>query len=225
MSRVIDPNVPLPKNTKYGWDECFAKIMLTEIVSKKFASLMVKECPDLQSEKYNVGVEVTTAVSEESLKIEGLYVDIEYGRVRNIDRAKNKIEKLGGKISNGILLHPVRTRSLAKLYNSYKKKIKLLNGGNYKVFKHNFIFITDVNLILEPELNRIIYVFVKIQEEYNNKFEKAFIYRYGGNLFELDLENRTYIVYTIPYDKACIIGEDAREMVVKKEVENKSKLD
>ena len=220
MKKMIRSDMPLPYNTKYSWDECFAKLILEKLSLNEFINLELSDKPDLQNEQLGIGIEATTAVPSSNSELEQLYTNLSYDLVKNKYAVNNKIKKLGGWIENGVLYHPSRKRLLDNIYDSYKKKVKLLNDDKYKIFKHNYIFITDVNLILEEELYKIIFVFKKIQEEYINKFEKAFIYRYGGSLYEMNLVNEKYKVYNISYEEISFISEAARDMVVKKEMED-----
>lgn len=144
MGRKIDSNMPLPSNTKYRWDECFAKLIIERIILNNII-FEIKDKPDLQSKE--IGIEVTTAEEKDSLEMERLYTNIEYGLIKNKEKALKKIESLGGKISNGILIHPGRTRTLKNIYNAFKEKLTLINKGTYKIFNNNYIFITDENII------------------------------------------------------------------------------
>lgn len=168
--------MPLPSNTKYNWSECFAKLMLERVIAGEFNDLTIVDKPDLQNERLSVGIEVTTAVDKKDLELERLYTELEYGLIRNADAASNKIQKLGGKIINGVLVHPGRTRTLENIYNSFEFKVILLNSGNYTVFKHNYLFITDENLIHESEIINMIIKFESIQKKYKYSFEKVYIY-------------------------------------------------
>ena len=156
MSKTIISNMPLPSNTKYKWLECFAKLMLERIIFNELNHLNIVDKPDLQNKTMNVGVEVTTAVDKKDLEMERLYTELEYGLIRDVEGASRKINKLGGKIINGILIHPGRTRTFQNIYKSFAGKVVLLNSGNYTIFKHNYIFITDENLIHDFEINKII---------------------------------------------------------------------
>ena len=114
--------------------------MLERKIFNETNSLEIADKPDLQNEKTEIGIEVTTAVDKDSLEMERLYIELEYGLAKNKEKVKDKIEKLGGKLSNGILVHPGKSRTLNNIYNSFYEKILLLNNGDYKIFKHNYIF-------------------------------------------------------------------------------------
>ncbi len=217
MLKIIDQNMPLPSNTQYKWHECFAKLILEKSISNECKNLEIVDKPDLQNEKLNIGIEVTTAVDSKSQELERLYTKIEHGIVRNKEKALKKIASLGGQISNGILIHPVRTRTLKNIYSSFKDKVLLLNNGNYIIFEHNYLFITDVNLIHDTELKEIISQFKMVQEKYKYKFEKVFLYIYGNKLYEVDLRNEKYKSYSFQRGEIDKISVDARALVEEKE--------
>lgn len=219
MSKTIIHNMPLPSNTKYNWSECFAKLMLERVIAGELNDLIIVDKPDLQNERLSVGIEVTTAVDKKDLELERLYTELEYGLIRNADAASNKIQKLGGKIINGVLVHPGRTRTLENIYNSFEFKVILLNSGNYTVFKHNYLFITDENLIYESEIINMIIKFESIQKKYKYSFEKVYIYIYGDKLYQLNLKQEKYKIFKLSSDEVYRISIDARAMVEEKEME------
>lgn len=217
MGKKIDSNMPLPTNTKYRWSECFAKLIIERIILKGKVNFEVKDKPDLQNEE--IGVEVTTAEEKDSLEMERLYTEIEYGLIKNKKKALKKIESLGGKISNGILIHPGRSRTINNIYNSFNEKLISLNKGTYKIFNNNYIFITDENLIQENECLNIIKKLNSFQEKSKYKFDKAYVYIFGDNLYEFDLRKETYKKYHFKSDEIYRISCDARKLVEQKEME------
>ena len=223
MNKKIVQNMPLPSNTKYKWIECFAKLILEKKVPSEFFELEIIDQPDLQNFKTSIGIEVTSAVDASSQELERLYSELEHEMARNVEKVKKKIEKLGGKVSNGILIHPVKNRTLENIYRSYKNKLLLLNGKNYRIFKHNYIFVTDENVIHELELNIILEKLIKIQSKYNYNFDRVYIYLYGDNLYEFDLNNRRHAIYSFLEGEINNISCEARKMVEEKENEIKLK--
>lgn len=219
MSKTIFSNMPLPSNTKYNWSECFAKLMLERVIAGELNDLTIVDKPDFRNERMSVGIEVTTAVDKKDLELERLYTELEYGLIRNADAASKKIQKLGGKIINGVLVHPGRTRTLENIYNSFEFKLILLNSGNYNIFKHNYLFITDENLIHESEIINMIIKFESLQKKYKYNFEKVYIYIYGDNFYELNLKQEKYKIFKLSSDEVYRISIDARTIVEKKEME------
>ena len=219
MKRIIDKDKPLPSNTIYDWNECFAKLILESKVPNLFKKLEIKDKPDLQDKIANVGVEVTTAISENKLKLDRLYTDLEYNLARNVDKVKAKINELGGKLSNGILFHPVQYRNLETIDNALKDKLNKINGGGYKIFNKNYVFITDTTHILENELDELLFKYEKIQKEYVINYDKIFLYLYGGKLFEFDMTKHKVYTYIFSSNETFKISNDARKMVEDKENE------
>jgi hypothetical protein len=217
MSKIIDSNMPLPANTQYKWHECFAKLILEKSISSEFKDLGIDDKPDLQNKELNIGIEVTTAVDSKNQEMERLYTELEYGLARNREKVLKKITSLGGKILKGILIHPVRTRTLKSIYSSFKIKVELLNNGDYAIFKHNYLFITDENIIHDTELKEIISQFKMLQETYKHKFEKVFIYIYGNKLYEIDLKKEKSKIYCFQQGEIYKISVDARTLVEEKE--------
>lgn len=217
MVKKIDSNMPLPSNTKYRWDECFAKLIIERIVFNNKIHFEIKDKPDLQNKK--IGIEVTTAEEKDSLEMERLYTNIEYGLIKNKEQALKKIESLGGKISHGVLVHPGRSRTLKNIYNAFEGKLTIINKGTYKIFNNNYIFITDENIIQENECSNIVKELVFLQNDLGYKFDKVYIYIYGDNLYEFDLRKKSYRIFYLNSDEIYIIGCDARKLVEQKEME------
>ena len=217
MNKIIDPNKPLPSNTIYKWHECFAKVMLEYVLPNDFNNLKIKDKPDLQNIELNLGIEVTTAENKKDLEMERLYTYLEYDLIRDKQKVKNKIEKLGGSISNGILVHPVRYRNLDSIRNSILEKLKKLKGNGYQIFGHNYIFITESDMILEKECAWLLDEYIKLQNNFRIKFEKVYIYQYGGKLFEFNMVDRNYNIYTLNSNETYQVGYDARKIVEERE--------
>ena len=220
MNKIIDPNKPLPSNTIYKWHECFAKVMLEFALPNDFNNLKIKDKPDLQNIELNLGIEVTTAENKKDLEMERLYTYLEYDLIRDKQKVKNKIEHLGGSISNGILVHPVRYRDLDSIKNSILEKLNNLNGNGYQIFEHNYIFITESDMILENECAGLLDEYIELQNNFRIKFEKVYIYQYGGKLFEFNMVDRNYNIYTLNSNETYQIGYDARKIVEEREKNN-----
>lgn len=219
MRKIIDSNKPLSSNTIYKWEECFAKLMLEYVLPTEFYDLAISDKPDLQSVTLNLGIEVTTAVMKEDLELDKLYTDLEYNLVRNKEKVYKKISYLGGNISGGILMHPVRYRDLSHIKKCICNKLEKLNNDGYKRFNRNYLFITDQNLILEQECIDLLKEYKIIQNQYKIKFKKIYIYLYGGKLYEFDIIHNKYNLYDISTNEICEISKNARKMVEDKENE------
>lgn len=218
MDRIIDSNRPLPSHTIYKWEECFAKIMLEYVFPNDFYDLVISDKPDLQSEKLNIGVEITSAVMKDDFELDRLYSDLEYGLTRNKERVNEKINLLGGSVSEGILMHPIRYRDLSQIEKCICNKMEKLNNSQYKKFASNYLFITDQNLILENECSDLLNNYINIQKNCQVKFQKIFIYLYGGKLYEFDLIRKKFNIYDFSRNEPYEIGMNARKMVEDKEI-------
>ena len=219
--KIINSNLPLPPNTIYDWHECFAKLILEKFFPKQFSKLEIKDRPDLQNKKLDVGIEVTTAIPESSRELEKLYVNLEYGLANNKENVRKKIELIGGKISSGILIHPTQSRTLKNIYNSFNIKINKLNEKNYTVFRNNILFIFDENHIMDHELNEIIKNLSDLQKEKDIKFNFVYFYIYGGNIYEFNLKLNKFKSIHVEKNGAYELGELARKIVEEKENEAK----
>ena len=213
----IDPNKPLPRHTKLKWEECFAKLILESFLPKEFKKLSLKDKPDLQNEDHNLGIEVTMAVDKIDSELDRLYIGIEYNQVRNKEQAMKKIEKLGGKINRGILIHPGKSRSFSNVKRMLEKKLELLNNKNIKYFKHNYLFVIDELLIHDYELLPLLTEFMNIQDKYKKKFERIYLYILWGELYEFDLKKQIYKIINVDREQIWKIGNEAREMVALEE--------
>lgn len=211
----IDKILPLPPNTKLRWIECFAKLVIEKYSSNNISDLNIIDKPDLQNLVNEIGIEVTSAANKEDQEMDNLYSLLDYNLVKNSRKVINKIETLGGKISNGILIHPGRYRDLNKIYESLSNKLDKLNGKNYKKFKTNSIIIFDDNLILNKEYNQIINKFNDISSRYKVKFNVIYLYIYGYKFIEFDLDNNK--IYEVIPENIYELSNKAREMVIQAE--------
>lgn len=215
MNKVIDKDKPLPSNTIYKYEECFAKLLLESVCPNDFYDLKLLDKPDLQNKKLNIGIEVTTAIESSDLELGSLYSALEYENAKDKVKVNQRIKDLGGRISNGILSHPSYSRNLSNIDNCIYTKLKKINGNSYKQFDNNYLFISDQNLILRQECSSLLKRYQDIQLQYKIKFQKIYIYRLGGELFEFDINNNVYNIFEVKnvYD----ISINSRKMVEDKE--------
>ena len=76
----INDDEPLPRHTRYSWEECYAKVVLEEFFKEKFKDLNIKDKPDLQNEVMSIGIECTVSIDKESIEAENLYSKLTYGK-------------------------------------------------------------------------------------------------------------------------------------------------
>lgn len=212
---LIDKKLPLPPNTKLDWLECFAKIIIENYSSLKVFDFALKDKPDLQSDKFSVGVEVTSAVDKKSQEMDNLYSLLEYNQVRNKEKVLKRIEALGGKIDSGILIHPGRYRDLNKVFDSLENKLKKINNDKYTIFNNNSLIIFDDNIIMEYEHEKIMLEMIAISNKYNITFDYVFIYIFGYKFIEFNLVERK--VLTIEPQNIYELSLIARDMVIHEE--------
>ena len=169
---------PLPKHTKYDWEECLAKVILENCIDSKYSKLQIKDKPDLQSDELDIGVEVTVSVPQINREIERLASDISYNDNADKQYCIDRIKQLNGKYESkfGIVTHPTRTHSLKPILNAIDEKLKKVNKGGYTEFKQMELYIRDDNLILEQELNMLYNQIEEIQNLYIKRFDRVFIY-------------------------------------------------
>ncbi len=217
MKKIIDKNRPLPYNTIYKYEECFAKLLLEQLFPDIFKDLKLLDKPDLQNLELNFGIEVTTAIESKNLELDNLYTRLEYDLVQNRENVIKKIEALGGKIINGILFHPKQNRDLSNIEKSICNKLDKLNGNDYKIFSKNYLFITTYDFLLKQECIGLFSKYKVLQCNYKYKYQKIYIYCLGGELFEFDFVNNKYNIYEVEnvYEKSI----EARKMVEIKECE------
>ena len=132
----IKEDEPLPKHTKVDWEEFYAKVVLEKIYKDEFSRLKIKDRPDLQDDDKGIGIECTVAIDKRSQEAENLYIDLINNKVRNPDKCKERINQLGGRITEYMLFQS-GTDSSANILDAVKIKLNKLNGDNYKRFKNN----------------------------------------------------------------------------------------
>ena len=138
----INKDEPLPRHTEYDWEECYAKVVLENLLKEEFYDLNIIDKPDLQNEELNVGIECTVSINIESIEAEYLYSELTYGKAKNPDKCKERIKKLGGNITEYSMFES-RTVSLNSILGAVRTKLKKLNGNGYKIFEKNYLFIRD----------------------------------------------------------------------------------
>lgn len=210
--KKIDKNLPLPFNTKLDWLECFAKLIIENYSSLNVSNLVLKDKPDLQSEEFDVGIEVTSAVDKKSQEMDNLYSLLEYKQVKSKEKVLKRIEELGGKIDSGILIHPCRYRDLNRLFESLENKLKKINKDQYTIFNINSLIIFDDNTIREEEYNDILCKMIKISNKYAIHFNYVFIYIFGSQFIEFDLKEEK--IFSIVPKNIYELSITARDMVV-----------
>lgn len=62
MKKKMEKDRPLPKHTKFDYNECYAKIVLEKFFPDEYKNLHISDRPDLRTEDGNIGIEVISAI-------------------------------------------------------------------------------------------------------------------------------------------------------------------
>lgn len=219
----INDDEPLPRHTKYSWEECYAKVVLEEFFKEKFKDLNIKDKPDLQNEVLSIGIECTVSIDKESIEAENLYSELTYGKSKNPDKCKERIKRLGGNITEYSMFES-RTVSLKSILGAVKTKLKKLNGKGYKIFEKNYLLIRDCIYIPNQQIQGLQYSIGIIQSKYPVEFDKIYILL-NSKLIELNMIDYTNKCIEFDSNTQYELAEKARNIVVEKEEKVKEKND
>lgn len=211
----IKEDEPLPKHTKLDWEECYAKVFLEHMYKNEFCGLKIKDRPDLQDEENSIGIECTVAIDKKSQEAEKLYIDLINNNVKNPEKCKEKIEKLGGKITEYVLIQS-GTNSSINILNAVKIKLKKLNGNNYKIFKNNYLLIRDSIYIREEEIKELQYSIGIMQSNEKIEFDKIYLLL-NDKFIELNMIDYTNKIIKIDTSTQYELAQKARRIVVEYE--------
>ena len=84
----------MKKEREIRVNECFAKLVLEKIFPYRFTNLEKREKPDFQNQSNDVGVEVTTAVSQKEKEEDKLYSLLIHNKGTPEQQEKRKIESV-----------------------------------------------------------------------------------------------------------------------------------
>lgn len=177
----------MSKHTKLDYYECCAKIVLSELVSKDYENLYLRDKPDLQFPDGSRGIEVTQAYNPDHKMAESLWINIQRGSVRNKEGALKEIEKSGSNY-NGFLLSS-GPDSFTLILQAFKKKLETINKGHYAPFHHYDLFVFSEiyadNLMCQDALQAMI----DLSLNYKLSFEKVWV-SVPGFLYIFDLSKK-----------------------------------
>lgn len=219
----INDDEPLPRHTKYNWEECYAKVVLEEFFKEEFKDLNIKDKPDLQNEVLSIGIECTVSIDKESIEVEKLYSELTYGKSKNPDKCKERIKKLGGNITEYSMFES-RTVSLNSILGAVRTKLKKLNESGYKIFEKNYLLIRDCIYIPNQQIQGLEYSIGMIQSKYPVEFDKIYILL-NSKLIELNMIDYTNKCIEFNSNTQYELAEKARDIVVKQEEKEKEKND
>lgn len=209
---MFNMTLPLLGNLPLDYDECCAKIILETLFSGEFSNLKIDcESPDLQNEILNVGIEVTNSDNQSQREAESLYTKLEYKVSKNQKRDIERIEQLGAKYNDGILIGIPGHDNFSEILSGFKIKLEKLNSPKFKVFQDNHLFIyssiyatSDMIIAAMEEMNQY-------QNAKDYKFNKVFI-AVPYYIYVCDLIENSFEIVDI-HEKQIDFALKAREMV------------
>ena len=211
---VIDEKQPLYSHTKFDYWECYAKIVLEDLLSDKFCDLILADKPDLQDKNGGVGIEVTRAENPKQIEAERLYSGLYYKAGKYRARDIERIEQLGAKVCFGFMWGIKGTDSFERINTSIDAKCKTLSKGEYQDFKeyHLFLFssIYAVDDMLKEELKHLVLNDI-------GKFYRIIYILVPGGMYCFDLDSETYKTFDIDSKKQFEHATNARRMVLEGE--------
>ena len=212
MQREDFEGKPLPKHPKYRYNECLAKIVMEEMFHTE---LLILDKPDLQSIVNDIGIEVTVARDEKQLECERLYSQISFKQVKDDMGAIEKIEKSGAQYGN-VLIGIPGNDDFRIVEEAIDFKLVKLNGGGYRHFSNNCLFVFSDIYADEQMLSQAFEKFAEKQNTYEKKFEKIYLY-IPGFLYLFDFVGNNTKGYEIG-ESQFQWANDARDLVIEKEI-------
>ncbi len=202
----IDRDKPLPPHTKLDYYECYAKIVLEDLFPVFISELLLKDKPDLQDIRSQVGIEVTIAEISETIEAQRLYSTLhavdDVTQSRNIER----MEQCGATYKSGILFGPNGSDEFILINRAIDSKIEKLQKGEYGKFSEYHLSILASETMLNDELEYL------EQREIADYFKKIYI-QIPGELLYFDLIKSTYEVFSVDTNKQFDWVIKARQMV------------
>lgn len=201
MSLPIDSNI---------YFEFYAREVLLDFFCDDLFGLQVKDKPDLQNKKADIGIEVTNVLLDNQLEALHLHdkiidtkdkIDKEYtcGRLKKIDA---ELLKYDGQIVG--ISYPASLVTSEPLIRATKTKIGKLNKKDkdnvyfYTHFSHYRLFI-NTTLISDKRnyLNELIETANIEQINKVRKFETIYVFNNIDKLFECDLVSKSIYEYSV----------------------------
>lgn len=202
------------KKKPLDYDECFAKIMLETFFPNEFYQLDVFDCPDLQSESLDTGIEVTNAVNKKQKENEALYSKIGRDQISGKELEKF-IEKINSnykpkkiyignetykqelnRYQNTFLIGIPEPVNFDRVKTSFAKKLQKLNTDHYKDFSHNYLYINSGICLPESLFLEAIHFMAEYQKDYIRNFKEVFIY-IPGFFYRINLFTKKYSFFKV----------------------------
>lgn len=189
------------------YEEYLAEVVLTWAFPNLFKSgLDHQERPDLVNKEKTIGIEVVTAIPEESQEFQKLFMkpckdskELEKRRTRllklkGIDL--RKIRRIGSPSLNPYdVLHPGGKDSLDSIMNATKMKLKK-QLPHYMHFTNNYLFIIDECFLSENMVKQALLQFQSLSKGLDYHFSIIFLY-VPSKIYYFDLDKGEYEIKSV----------------------------
>lgn len=199
---------PLPKHTKYRYEEYYAKLILEKYFPERYSDLKPCDRPDLRDKCHNAGIEVTAANDSKDEEAWSLFSDIHYLPLDEETKSKKlkKLENLGCQCKGGFMTGPghqypslgLDPPPIEKTHCSYFidaviKKLEKLNSGKYADLSRYDLFVESQVKIEDWMCPKLLEKLIFLSTHEMCKKVYTFIYLFALNgLFEFDLNAKEY---------------------------------
>lgn len=214
MVKVIEKDMPLPAHTKLDYYECYAKIVIEEMFPDQFSDLAIPDKPDLQNEKLNIGIEVTSSENASQKEVEALYIKWYYQSNDEKEKTREQIENCGAKLINGVLAGISDQDNFNRIYDTLNIKVKKLR--EYKSFGKQYLFAFSTIYATSAMREEALSEMQRICNSASPKFNGIYVL-VPGAIYVFDLDNNITYENEITRDRQQFQAQRAREMVEQEE--------
>ena len=213
MNDITDDSRALPAHVPLDIWEVYARLVLQSIDQITYSNLYHGDKPDLYDCDKDIGVEVTQAIPSKNKEAESLYVRLQYEKDKRIrERLIDRIEQVGGRVSEWGLFGPNGTDSFDLVEEAFLSKLDKLNGGGYRLFAHNHLFILSDILANNTMLTDALAKFLSHNSR-KTVFERVIVSVPGRN-YDFNLAQRSFSVHPFSSSEQFIIAEKARLIAI-----------
>lgn len=218
MLKTIDKDKPLPEHTKVDYYECYAKIVLEEMLPETFHDLVISDKPDLQNNQLSIGIEVTSSENTKQREVDSLYSKWPDQDKKGKEKIEKQIEKCGAKIDGCFLCGISDHDNFESIYEALKNKMKRFDG--YEPFNKQYLFVFSTILATPAMRKDALKEIHNICTSSNKKIEGIFIH-VPGEIYVFNLADNITCERKIDSNMQYIQACNAREMVEQEEVSMK----
>ena len=221
---TIVPGKPLPKHTKVKYDECYAEIILERLYPERYTNLSLSDKPDLRNEDNTIGIEITSAISQNIRETRSLWCDLVNDTTVNSKKSKERMSQLGVPYEVGIqcwpgMVYPTgnfEQSPYIDIIDSISTKINKLNSGKYESLNRYDLFV-ETELFIQEDFLNIIFDRVQAINVMPKRFTFLYIY-FINRIVSFDLFAKRYEIRRIDSEQFDIAIE-ARNLVERLEKE------